>query len=45
MVYKGERKRLTPLEMKQVDEQAIFTLRQYKFQPLNADQFVKEAFA
>ena len=45
MVYKSERRRLTPAEIKRSDQQSVFTLRQYEFDKSNVDNFVRDTFA
>ena len=48
LVYKAERKRIAQDKLKQVRDNAVLTLRQYRFDESNADKFIdfvyKEVF-
>ena len=45
LVYKTERKRLTAENFKAMQESAVLTLRQYKFDEKQADKFVEEIYS
>ena len=40
LVYKAERKRFTEEKLKQIDDHAILTLRQYRFDESGVENFV-----
>ena len=41
LCYKAERKRFTAEKLKEIDNQAILTLRQYRFDEQNVEKFVE----
>ena len=44
LLYKAERKKFSTEKIKAMQESAVLTLRQYKFDEKSADQFVENIF-
>ena len=45
LVYKAERKRFTKEKLKEIDDKAILTLRQYRFDESGVENFVLDIYA